>query len=591
MNQPTIHDAAARGDVDGVLAALAAGAPVDERDPARGRTPLMAASQSGSRSVARLLLERGADVNARAWTLDNAPPEVVASLGPESASFTLIGDTALTLAASAGDAELVAALLDAGADVHATTTHGYDALINAVFAGARRAPDTAPLVRLLLERGASPARVTSYGETALKTAAGFGLFDVLRLLLDAGADRAPLGWTPLMRAAALGTVAEVEAALAGDADLGACDPWGRTALHLSLEAGDLRKARALRAAGAGVEPGGYDGRSPLTYALRPGSGEVLAWLLEQGCDVDAASTSGVTPLSAAVEAGSAEAVRLLLAAGARADQADGYGAPLIERADRVDVVRALLSAGADLNGVSDEMRLALFRLPAGAIIAATEEEYRAGKHRRFGAANPEAMDVPFWRAMVRARAAAYSARVQFGDAGAYGGAPVWCFQRFGRTITALPGGGYVEIAGEHEDYYDPDFCIYNDVVVYDGAGGFTVYGYPEDVFPPTDFHSATLVGDHIYLIGSLGYQGTRRPGHTPVRRLDTRTWAIETLETSGEAPGWISRHSAAYDAAAGAIVVRGGKRSVLSDGVEQYDDNLDAFALDLASLAWRRLPT
>jgi hypothetical protein len=27
-----------------------------------------------------------------------------------------------------------------------------------------------------------------------------------------------------------------------------------------------------------------------------------------------------------------------------------------------------------------------------------------------------------------------------------------------------------------------------------------VYGYPESVFPPTDFHTATLVGEFIYVI-------------------------------------------------------------------------------------------
>ena len=43
--------------------------------------------------------------------------------------------------------------------------------------------------------------------------------------------------------------------------------------------------------------------------------------------------------------------------------------------------------------------------------------------------------------------------------------PTWCFSRFGQSETVLPDSSRVLIAGEHEDWYDPDFHIYNDVVV------------------------------------------------------------------------------------------------------------------------------
>src|SRR6185503_1846850 len=118
----------------------------------------------------------------------------------------------------------------------------------------------------------------------------------------------------------------------------------------------------------------------------------------------------------------------------------------------------------------------------------------------------------------------------------------WSAMRFGQSITRLPDGRIVQVAGEHEDAYDEDFCIYNDVFVHEPGGAITLYGYPEDVFPPTDFHTATLVGDAIYLIGSLGYAGARRYGHTPVFRLDTRTFRIERLAPAGDPPGWIYGH-------------------------------------------------
>jgi ankyrin repeat protein len=602
----SIHEAAARGDLPGIVAALDAGAGIDAPDPFHGRTPLMAAAASEHAGLAavRLLVERGADLNARAWTPATAPAEPLAEMDAESAAYRFTGDTALTLAAARGDMAVVSYLLDAGADVGAATTHGYDALINAVFAGARHDRETASLVALLLRRGASPHGETSYRETALRAAAGFALFDVVALLLGAGADEARLGWGALMRAVVFGTPEEVRAALESGAEIEARDPWGRTALHLALQTGDLEKIRALRAAGAALASGAHDGHSPLGYAIRPSHPAALAWLLAEGCDPDAPDSYGATPLAEAAEAGDAEAVRLLLTAGARVDRADQYGELPIARATRPEVVRLLLAAGADLNGVADEMRLALFGLPAETTIPASREEYLAGKGRRFGASNPERLDIPFWNAMVRARAPAYSARMQFDPDERYG-EPVWCFKRFGRTLTALPDGRYVEVGGEHEDFYDPDFCIYNDVVVYDGAGGFAIYAYPEAIFPPTDFHSATLVGDDIYLIGSLGYQGARRFGQTPVYRLSWRSWRIEPVATSGQQPGWISRHTAVYDAATGRIVVSGGKRSVrrrepvtVEAGgragrkyalVERYEENGASYALDLATATWRRL--
>jgi hypothetical protein len=315
----------------------------------------------------------------------------------------------------------------------------------------------------------------------------------------------------------------------------------------------------------------------------------------------------------AVEAGTVDAVRLLVAAGARVDYTDPFGAQAIVAAEDLAIVRLLLAHGADLNAVSDEMRRALFGIADDDALDLPWAAYAAGKARRFGAANPEAMAVPFWQAMVRSRAAASTARRRFNDTPSCGDGAVWCFQRFGRTLTALPDGRYVEIGGEHEDFYDPDFCIYNDVVVYDGAGEFTLYGYPAAVFPPTDFHTATLVGDSIYLIGSLGYAGQRRYGETPVYRVSWQSWQIERVETHGRSPGWISRHTAVYDAARQQIVVAGGKRCVRRTRAgrgpgqghlrwfrrragggarsyrERYLDSPGSYALELATMTWRQL--
>jgi len=140
----------------------------------------------------------------------------------------------------------------------------------------------------------------------------------------------------------------------------------------------------------------------------------------------------------------------------------------------------------------------------------------------------------------------------------------------------------VTIAGEHEDHYDPDFYIYNDVLVTHPSGELKLYGYPREVFPPTDFHSATTVGDRIVLIGCLGYPSQRRHGVTPVFALDTASLAITRLVTAGAAPGWIYEHTATLSDDGRSIVVRGGRCAVRAGGggEEEIRENFDDWSLD-----------
>jgi hypothetical protein len=80
--------------------------------------------------------------------------------------------------------------------------------------------------------------------------------------------------------------------------------------------------------------------------------------------------------------------------------------------------------------------------------------------------------------------------------------------------------------GEHEDYYDPDFHIYNDVVVFGPEDKIEMYDYPKEVFPSTDFHTANPVGDKIIVIACLGNVEDRRPGFTLVYSVDTKSYHI-----------------------------------------------------------------
>jgi hypothetical protein len=69
-----------------------------------------------------------------------------------------------------------------------------------------------------------------------------------------------------------------------------------------------------------------------------------------------------------------------------------------------------------------------------------------------------------------------------------------------------------------------------------------IYGYPVEVFPPTDFHTSTYFCDpksgkeSIFIIGGLGYRYNASRDRTDVYRLDVSDFSMQRLETTGTKP-------------------------------------------------------
>lgn len=157
--------------------------------------------------------------------------------------------SSLLAATRAGDTEAVRELLRQGADVHETYGDGMTSLHWAAQAGLAEIGD------MLLYAGANVhAKTRIGGHTPLMLAARRGSGDLVKRLLDAGAD--PLasthtGTTPLMFAAASGDVSSLEPLLDAGASVYDVErQHGQTALMFAAEAGREDAVRKLLEHGA-----------------------------------------------------------------------------------------------------------------------------------------------------------------------------------------------------------------------------------------------------------------------------------------------------------------------------------------------------
>lgn len=160
---------------------------------------LVDASAKGYEEIVRMLLDRGADVNARATNkataLMNASAQgreqtiqILLKAGADANAKRIWRScdygTALQAASLNGHEKVVQMLLDAVVDVNAGPEDGYPtALQRASFLGHER------IVKMLLDAGADFNARGEDDETALQSASRWGHGGVVRLLLDAGAEQ------------------------------------------------------------------------------------------------------------------------------------------------------------------------------------------------------------------------------------------------------------------------------------------------------------------------------------------------------------------------------------------------------------------
>lgn len=290
MDETALVVAARRGNLEIVKILLNAGADINAKTK-YGDTSLTAATHFCHPYIAEYLIEQGADVNAKNDGFGSTPLMLASECNDLEIVKTLIkkgakideknksGGTSLMAASAKGHGEIVQSLIRLGADVNLTESRGNDALQYAVYRGHLS------VVKALLENGAMPNRKNQSGMLPLHVAIYQNNSSIAKLLLSMGANP---NITALLDPKIAGTMQK-----AG-----------------TLQENDLNRDAIDKIKSGQVEI------SSLMYATQQGNMEIVKELLAKGADVNFSNGIGGSALSYSITFKHKDIENLLIKAGA-----------------------------------------------------------------------------------------------------------------------------------------------------------------------------------------------------------------------------------------------------------------------------------
>ena len=345
------------------------GANVDAKDIKTGLTPLHMVVMFKDGKVAKFLVSKGADVNAK----------------------DKLRMTPLHSASMVRHLETVKLLVSKGADVNTKALNDYTPLHMAL-AGSLM---TAQMQQVMVGTGVTPSEKEFESErftTLFHSASEKEGNEVAKLLVSQGADvnaKAEDGSTPLHLVSWFRHLEIARLLVSKRADVNAKTKDGDTPLHGILAGKNtleesVRKDRQtpttgreasilmltqervkeilekdgsefvkfLVSKGADVNVKNNDGDTPLHLAVKENNAEAIKFLLSQKADGNVKNNDGDIPLHLAMKESNIEVVKILVSNGANVNTWDKNGmSPLhvASRGGNIEVVKILVSNGANVN--------------------------------------------------------------------------------------------------------------------------------------------------------------------------------------------------------------------------------------------------
>lgn len=348
--ETALMTAARTGSLDAVRLLIDRGAAVNAKEKERGQTALMWAVLENHPDVARFLIEKGADINAQTNVvipdgITAEPTAASGNIGANGPGFyrsravpTPSGAmSALLFAAREGNLPMTRLLLEAKADINLPSANGSSPLVVAI------TNNHIQLGMELLGKGANPnladrfwKRTPLYAAIEMRNldftresppplADAADPMDLIKALLAKGADpNARVNTTP------------VRGFMQGSANWVNFD--GQTAFIRAALAGDIALMRLLLEHGADPNLTTNEGSTALMAAAglnfvvsqtftHPNEEylEAARLCLEKGNNVNAINNQGLTAMHGATNRGFDDMVKLLAAAGSKLDVADKQG--------------------------------------------------------------------------------------------------------------------------------------------------------------------------------------------------------------------------------------------------------------------------
>ena len=317
-----LHAAFSRGNEIIISALLTRGAEIIYRG-GNYCSVLQAAVHSENEAAVKIALQHGMSANEkggsftypllRATVVDTCPDSIVKLLLDNGADPNLEREgnddtdqfyrTALQHTSSVSKASL---LLDAGAKLDTVSGWLGTALHAAIANGGNQ---KSSIIKFLIDRGADVNRKVPIIGSPLGYASGIAQFDVVRLLIEAGAD------------------------------LHSLDIVGHSALHIAICIPEAGIQLFDNLVDLGADPLQLDRRgcNGLHYAARANNVCVLRKILESGPDINAVDIFGWTPLhwAASSTLGSIQVIKALLDGGCNKDMKDKVGRTALDIATKL----------------------------------------------------------------------------------------------------------------------------------------------------------------------------------------------------------------------------------------------------------------